>query len=269
MTDLDDTDLGSVILMRDAYSAERAALDKHCAVDVEITSFDFATGPGLSFCPQNPSGPDILYFHGGGWTVGSPETHKNLCSWLAHFSGVRVFSAPYGLAPEHKFPQQALDAVAVLDGFCASRKSVILAGDSAGAAMALWAENGTAFPRNISAIASFYGAFHVLDSETINQPNGIDGLDRQVMKDFFRYLGCEKPDQFQARINQHGAPMLLVTAGIDPLRGDADWLKAHRQSRVDAMDVAGQPHAFLHQAGIDPVVTDIMRNVGQWIKKVG
>lgn len=96
--------------------------------------------------------PSLLYLHGGGFTVGSPTTHGQLCQRLAAWSGCRVYAVDYRLAPTHQFPtahQDAWDTLCWLYqnarslGLDASRLAV--AGDSAGgtltAAMALMARD--------------------------------------------------------------------------------------------------------------------------------
>ena len=87
--------------------------------------------------------PALLYFHGGGFTVGSLETHDSLCRQLALRSGVTVVALDYRLAPEHRFPAAVDDAWAALRalaheghrwGLDASRLAV--GGDSAGGTLA-------------------------------------------------------------------------------------------------------------------------------------
>ena len=84
-------------------------------------------------------GTVILYFHGGGYVVSSPRTHRDIAAHLAKASGVRVLNVGYRLAPEHPFPAALEDAEAVYrslleDGCDPSR--VVLAGDSAGGGLA-------------------------------------------------------------------------------------------------------------------------------------
>ena len=75
-------------------------------------------GPGgpLPLRVYTPTGssdlPVLVYFHGGGWVVGSMDSHDSLCRGLANAAGCVVVSVDYRLAPEHKFPAQVEDAYA-------------------------------------------------------------------------------------------------------------------------------------------------------------
>lgn len=82
----------------------------------------------------------IVYFHGGGFQVGSLASHRELMADLSAASGVRVLGVGYRLAPEHRHPAPLEDALAVLEwlqdeGFASHH--IALAGDSAGAGLAL------------------------------------------------------------------------------------------------------------------------------------
>jgi acetyl esterase len=54
--------------------------------------------------------PVLLYLHGGGFTIGSVQTHDILCRELSRLSGAAVLSLDYRLAPEHQFPTAVQDA---------------------------------------------------------------------------------------------------------------------------------------------------------------
>ena len=76
----------------------------------------------------------VLYLHGGGYTVGSPATHRSLAAFLGREVGAAVYVPAYRLAPEHPYPAALDDAVAAyleLDGPAA------IAGDSAGGGLAV------------------------------------------------------------------------------------------------------------------------------------
>lgn len=87
--------------------------------------------------------PATIYFHGGGWVVGSVDTHDALCRRLAADSGSLVVSVEYRLAPEHPHPAAADDAWAVTEWLVRSGEEigadptrVAVAGDSAGGNLA-------------------------------------------------------------------------------------------------------------------------------------
>src|SRR5262245_29885875 len=56
--------------------------------------------------------PIVVYFHGGGWTIGNLDTHDENCRALTAHAGVVTMSVDYRLAPEHRYPAAADDAYA-------------------------------------------------------------------------------------------------------------------------------------------------------------
>ena len=88
--------------------------------------------------------PLVLYLHGGGWTIGSIDTHDRLCRRLADGSRAAVLSLDYRLAPEHPWPASVDDTVSALrwiaDAGAAALGTmsgvVAVAGDSAGGLLA-------------------------------------------------------------------------------------------------------------------------------------
>lgn len=96
------------------------------------------------FRPTGAAGPRLLvYFHGGGWVVGSHETHHGVAAALALDTGCAVVSVDYRLAPEHPYPapcDDALDAVRWLAGrrdeLEMDPRFLAVAGDSAGGHLA-------------------------------------------------------------------------------------------------------------------------------------
>ncbi len=87
--------------------------------------------------------PCLLFFHGGGFTIGSIDTHDALCRALAAKAPCSVLSVDYRLAPEHKFPAAVDDAFASLEwlikqgaAYGIDVKRVAIGGDSAGGTLA-------------------------------------------------------------------------------------------------------------------------------------
>jgi monoterpene epsilon-lactone hydrolase len=105
--------------------------------------------------PANvPEDKAILYFHGGGFRLGSVTSHRDLMAQIALASGCRVLAINYRLAPEHRFPAALDDALAAY-GWMLDRglksENVAFAGDSAGgnlvlAAMLALRERGLPLP---------------------------------------------------------------------------------------------------------------------------
>jgi epsilon-lactone hydrolase len=79
----------------------------------------------------------VLYLHGGGYTVGSPQTHLSVAAYLARDSGAVVHSLDYRLAPEHPYPAALEDAVAAYLELAERGDPVAISGDSAGGGLAV------------------------------------------------------------------------------------------------------------------------------------
>ena len=84
--------------------------------------------------------PTVLYFHGGGYVVGSARTGTHLAAELARHTGGRALSVDYRLAPEFPYPAAVEDGLAAYAGLLQSGVSpsrVLVAGDSAGGGLAV------------------------------------------------------------------------------------------------------------------------------------
>ena len=115
-------------------------------MDFTLPARDGYALPARLYVPHQNAGsawPTLLYFHGGGFTIGSIATHDVLCRELSHLAQCAVVSVDYRLAPEYKFPTaandawdalQALVAMAADLGLDADRLAV--GGDSAGGTLA-------------------------------------------------------------------------------------------------------------------------------------
>ena len=79
----------------------------------------------------------VVYFHGGGYIMGAPETHSRLAALIAERSGTEVVLPRYRLCPEHAAPASFDDALAAYRRIAArTDKKIILGGDSAGGGLA-------------------------------------------------------------------------------------------------------------------------------------
>ncbi len=111
--------------------------------DFAIAARDGHPLPARLYAPSHAVLPALLYFHGGGFTVGSVATHDTLCRVLAQRSGCAVVSLDYRLAPAFKFPTASDDAWDALQ-FVAREagalgldgRRIAVGGDSAGGTLA-------------------------------------------------------------------------------------------------------------------------------------
>lgn len=79
---------------------------------------------------------NLLYLHGGGFVVGSLESHHAICAEIADYAGAELVSVDYRLAPEYRWPAQTDDCFSVLRQLLAEGKTIVLIGDSAGGNLA-------------------------------------------------------------------------------------------------------------------------------------
>lgn len=106
---------------------------------VKETHAPVAGVPCVHLEPEHAADGLLLYLHGGGFHVGSFATHGYFVRTLAAALRRRALFVEYRLAPEHPFPAALDDAAAVLAHAAAAHEDVIVAGDSAGGALALGA----------------------------------------------------------------------------------------------------------------------------------
>ncbi|MGH2905796.1 MAG: alpha/beta hydrolase [Solirubrobacterales bacterium] len=141
--------LSDIVRQRELLEVEASAVAGTVQTDV-TRSEHLIPGPAgplpaRLFTPSRArnSGPLLVFFHGGGWVLGSRDSHDGACQLLAEGSGVRVLSVEYRLAPEHPFPAAFDDALAAFrfvaanpEEFGADPARIAVGGDSAGGNLA-------------------------------------------------------------------------------------------------------------------------------------
>ncbi|MGP3536425.1 alpha/beta hydrolase [Microbacterium sp. RD1] len=246
----------------------------------------FAAGQGMNIVPDTivttetslgglrallvePAGPrrpgTILYFHGGAWSLGAPETSLAVTGNLVARSGISALSVEYQLAPENPFP------AAIEDGLTAYRAlldenvdpaHIVLAGDSAGGSLALTTllkarDAGLPLP---AAVTAFSPALDLTFSgESMDAKSGIDPIfTRESLTPAMRmYVGSAdardpllSPALFADLTGV--PPMLLQVGGNEVLLDDSARMAARAVAAgVDVvLDVtADVPHVFQAFAG--------------------
>jgi acetyl esterase len=212
--------------------------------------------------------PALVYFHGGGWTIGDLDSHDVLCRQLALGARCAVFSVDYRLAPEHPFPAAVQDCLAATRYVAenAARlnvRGIALGGDSAGgnlaAVVALLA--GDAGAPQLAFQLLIYPATDQRCA-TPSQERNAQGylLTRDAIRYFRRHYLPEERDWLDWRASPLLAtnhanlpPALIITAGYDPLRDEgsayADKLRA-AGVKVAYREYADMVHGFVLFGGV-------------------
>ena len=199
--------------------------------------------------------PVLVYFHGGGWTIGDLDTHDVLCRQLANGSGCAVVSVDYRMGPEHRFPAGSDDCLAATYwvhrhaeefGLDASRLAV--GGDSAGgnlaAVVAIAARDAGDLP--IAYQLLVYPSVDQRWGHASHQTNGKGYvLERETIQYYHDnyYVDTSNDLDWRASPLLHPnlsklPPALVLTAGFDPLRDEGlDY--------ADALVAAGNRAAYL------------------------
>jgi acetyl esterase len=224
-------------------------------------------------------GPLLLYFHGGGWVFDSPATYAGVCRFIASQARVRVLSASYRLAPEHRFPAAPEDALATLEwtlagtaGLGADRVGV--GGDSAGGNLA------TVVARAKADDLAFQLLFYPVTDLSREHPSYAtfaDGplLTADHMRRFRdRYLASED-DALDPRSSPLLAddlagmpPTYLALAGFDPLHDEGAAYGARlRKAGVDTAVAPnpGQVHAFVELIRASRSARSALAHACRWL----
>jgi acetyl esterase len=186
-----------------------------------------------------PPFPAVVYFHGGGWVIGSLDSHDGTCRDLANGAGAVVVSVDYRLAPEHKFPAGPEDAYAatkwVADNAASlgvDAKRIAIGGDSAGgnltAVVALMARDRGG-PPLVFQVLVYPATDAALDTRSYDENAEGYFLTRKAMEWFWgHYLPTAadgaNPYASPLRATSLKAlpPALVITAEFDPLRDEGE-----------------------------------------------
>jgi acetyl esterase/lipase len=208
----------------------------------------------------------ILYFHGGGFVYGSPETALSLTGNLVARTGLRAFSLDYRLAPEHPFPaaiDDTLDAYrALLEGGEAP-STIAIAGDSAGGGLAITAclaARDAGLPMPAAIVAFSPGLDMTRTGQSMDTNAAVDPLFTRQGLEYTgaMYLAGQDPRQPMLSpavlADLTGFPPMLLQAGTNEMILD-DSTRLAARARAAGVDVildvtADVPHVFQAFVGI-------------------
>jgi len=230
--------------------------------------------------------PLLVYFHGGGWVIGSLDSHDGLCRALANAGRCVVVAVDYRLAPEHKFP------CAVEDAYAATRWAASHAADL-GADPRRVAVGGDSAGGNLSAVVTqlardrggpelrFAVLIYPATDATMASPSIRDNgegylLTAEDMRWFYgHYLRTPEDALDPLASPLHAArfdglpPAVVVTAELDPLRDEGEAYAARLQAAGAAVTLRRYPgmiHGFVPMLGVLGQAKDAVDEIGQALR---
>lgn len=223
----------------------------------------------------------MVYFHGGGFAVGSASSHRKLVGHIAAAMNVDAFLPEYRLAPENRFPAQVEDGVRAVRDLLASGingPNIILAGDSAGGNLAITTalklrDDAICTPRAIIGLSPWIDIDNASRSIDLNHESDVlvsrDGLEGYTT----HYVG----DNLVLRKDPLANPLHADLAGLPPVYLSTsssevladDTIRFADKARAEGIDcevsmVDGMQHVFQFMVGRHPAADDEVARIARW-----
>jgi acetyl esterase/lipase len=221
-----------------------------------------------------------LYLHGGGYALGSIESHRDLIARLCCATGARALALEYRLAPEHRFPAQLEDALRAYRWLLAEGvdpRRIVIGGDSAGggltvATLVRLRDDGDALPAGAFLISPWVdleasGATHH------NEP--FDYVNRHILRAYARRFAQPGELRHPLAAPLHAElgglpPMLIHAGGAEVLLDDARRLAARIEAAGGAVELEeweDMIHAFHIFAPFLARSREAIDSAGRWVRE--
>jgi acetyl esterase len=235
---------------------------------------------------QAEPAPCILFLHGGGWTIGSVDTHDRLMRCLAVDTGWPVLGIDFRLAPEHPFPAALDDSLAAFAWLMGSAEQlgvdsacIAIVGDSSGGNLALATaislRDGGRVPS--MALALFYPCLSPRTDSESHRVNGDGrfGLTTERVSNYWRNYWPEQTEEPPPLAALLGArfeglpPVYVCLAELDPLADDARELAgrladAHVVFKLDCWP--GAVHGFMQMTRDVPLARRAVTAAAEFLR---
>ena len=260
-----------------AVSVFRLAHDIRCEpVDAGGVPGEWIAAPGAD------ADRVIFYLHGGGYSMGSIKTHREMISRLSRASGARALAIDYRLAPEHPFPAAVEDATAAyrwLLSTGADPARIVIAGDSAGggltmATLVTLRDAGDPLPAAAVCLSPWVDMEGLGESMTTKAEADPMVSREDILDGAKAYLGAADPRTPLAAplyADLRGLPPLLIHVGTaETLLDDATRLAERAKSA--GVDVTLEPwddmiHVWQLMAAMLPEGQQAIDRIGEFIRE--
>jgi acetyl esterase len=282
---------------REAFERTTVQLRWGAPTDVSVVTVPYTARDGASlelrlYRPANAQAealPVLVYFHGGGYVVGSLQSHDGVCREFCARTPCAVLSVGYRVAPEHKFPTPLNDGAdalawlaqhAVAEGLDINR--VAFGGDSVGATLAtVLALQAARDPASLAIKPCLQLlCYPVTDASTSSPSTELFGegylLESETLEWFYRHYANDAADRLDWRFSpllatdyQGMAPAVIALAGHDPLldegRAYARRLQEHGVT-VELIEYTGLIHDFLRLQSVVPDIDNVYTQLTQSLR---
>ena len=228
--------------------------------------------------------PCLMFFHGGGWVIGTLDTHDLVCRALTQATNATVVAVDYRLAPEHRFPAAPDDCTAATKWVAANAAEIgvdanriAVCGDSAGGNLAAVVTQDCAVDGPpIAAQALVYPATDMVDESRPSLIDNAEGylLTAEAMLWFYNHYMPSDAVRADPRLS----PLLTDLAGLPPalvLTAQYDPLRDQGKAYADALEEAGvdveynmydgQVHTFFTQVGFMDASLDAVNRIAEFL----
>jgi acetyl esterase len=230
--------------------------------------------------------PVLVYFFGGGWTLGNLDTSDAICRSLTNATGCLTIAVGYRLAPEAKFPAAVLDSFAAVRWIAdnaatlgADPARIAVGGDSAGgnlsAVVTLLARDAGG-PALTAQLLVYPNTDHLADTESRRENTDPRLFNAKSVQWYWDNYLADPADGADPRASPLRAadhsglpPALIITAEYDPLRDEGEAY-AHRLRdsgvEVELTRYHGVPHGFFAMSGSLDAGRDAMAQAAAYLR---
>jgi acetyl esterase len=282
---------------REAFERTTVQLRWGAPADVSVVTVPYTARDGASlelrlYRPANAQAealPVLVYFHGGGYVVGSLQSHDGVCREFCARTPCAVLSVGYRVAPEHKFPTPLNDGAdalawlaqhAVAEGLDINR--VAFGGDSVGATLAtVLALQAARDPASLAIKPCLQLlCYPVTDASTSSPSTELFGegylLESETLEWFYRHYANDAADRLDWRFSpllatdyQGMAPAVIALAGHDPLLDEGRAYARRLQEQgvtVELIEYTGLIHDFLRLQSVVPDIDNVYTQLTQSLR---
>ncbi|MBT2189261.1 alpha/beta hydrolase [Sphingobium nicotianae] len=231
------------------------------------------------------AGPLILFFHGGGFVIGDLESHNSFCTWLADRFDLPVLAVDYRLSPEHPFPAAPEDAEAIARWAATGPRqlgegvtALVTCGDDVGGKLAiLVAQRLAEIPASVPVTAQLaiyprIGA--AIEWPLVRTVGECFLVTRKAVAWFNDCYGASGDNRRHNCLKGSvpvKTPLLVMTAGLDPLRGQGVAYAAYAReqgAQVVHLEAHGMAHGFVNLRKLLPSSQGDLENLVTAAKKM-